>query len=48
MELTFKSRSFDSRASSLNPDHLIYIFFVFLGLHQQHMKVPGLGVELEL
>ena len=26
----------------------IYLFFCFLGLHQQHMEVPRLGVESEL
>ena len=26
----------------------IFFFFVFLGLHLQHMEVPRLGVELEL
>ena len=28
----------------------IYLFssFVFLGLHPQHMEIPGLGVKLEL
>ena len=25
-----------------------FFFFVFLGLHLQHMEVPRLGVELEL
>ena len=25
-----------------------FFFFVFLGLHPQHMEIPGLGVELEL
>ena len=32
--------------------HFIYVFmhffFVFLGLHPQHMEIPGLGVESEL
>ena len=27
---------------------LSLFFFVFLGLHVQHMEVPRLGVELEL
>ena len=27
---------------------LFIYFFVFLGLHLQHMEVPQLGVELEL
>ena len=26
----------------------LFIYLVFLGLHQQHMEVPRLGVELEL
>ena len=28
--------------------YFIYFFFSFLGLHLQHMEVPGLGVEWEL
>ena len=27
---------------------LIFCLFSFLGLHQSHMDVPGLGVQLEL
>ena len=27
---------------------LFFCFFVFLGLHPQHMEVPRLGVESEL
>ena len=27
---------------------LLFLFFVFLGPHLQHMEVPMLGVELEL
>ena len=34
--------------NSLNYSVLFCFCFVFLGLHLQHMKVPGLGVELEL
>ena len=26
----------------------LFICFVFLGLHPQHMEVPRLGVEMEL
>ena len=26
----------------------LFFFFVFLGLHMEHMEVPMLGVELEL
>ena len=26
----------------------IYVFFFFVEPHQQHMEVPGLGVESEL
>ena len=28
--------------------YFILFYFVFLGLHLQHMEVPRLGVELEL
>ena len=27
---------------------LFFFFLVFLGLHQQHMEVPSVGVKLEL
>ena len=27
---------------------MVFSFFVFLGLHPQHMEVPRQGVELEL
>ena len=30
------------------PDFLFFIFFIFLGLHLQHMEVPRLGIESEL
>ena len=29
------------------PFFLSFFFFCFLGLHLQHMEVPGLGVESE-
>ena len=28
--------------------NLVYLFFVFLGLHPRHMEVPRLGAESEL
>ena len=28
--------------------YFLFFFFFFLGLHLRHMKVPRLGVELEL
>ena len=28
--------------------YVIYLFIAFLGLHPQHVEVPGLGVESEL
>ena len=30
------------------PDNQYFFFFVFLGLHSQHMEVPRLGIESEL
>ena len=27
---------------------IIYLFFVFLGLHPRHIEVPRLGIESEL
>ena len=27
---------------------LVFVFYLLLGLHWQHMEVPRLGVELEL
>ena len=32
----------------LDPSDMLIFFFFFLGLHQGHMEVPRLGVELKL
>ena len=33
---------------AVETETLFFFFFSFLGLHLQHMEVPGLGVESEL
>ena len=33
---------------ALLPPHLLFYFFVILGLHLWHMEVPWLGVKSEL
>ena len=37
-----------AKGAALKKKNFALIFFSFLGLHLQHMKVPRLGVKLEL
>ena len=41
--MTFKAIMFFLKFSSQ-----LFLFFIFIGLHLQHMEVPRLGVESEL
>ena len=43
-----KKKNFKTYKNSFQGAFFFFSFFVFLGLHPQHMEVPRLGVQSEM